>query len=184
MATPVTTRIGHIGITVLCIGAVVAGLLPAATLAAVEPTGVRHASFHEITKRGPSIYREIPNYLVNRQLQNAFHDALKRIRGLQPCRGLFEHLGADGFEVLADTTYIYAETGSFRSVCDEACAFTTVGGSMVGLCAQFGRIPVAEAAQVLIHEALHNAGMTEQPSDPDGPTPDEIDDMVVHACGF
>jgi hypothetical protein len=59
-----------------------------------------------------------------------------------------------------------------------------VGGSTVGLCAQFGRIPVAEAAQVLIHEALHNAGLSEQPHDPDGLTPDEIDDMVARACGF
>ena len=52
---------------------------------------------------------------------------------------------------------------------------------MVGLCAQFGRIRVAEASQVLIHEALHNAGLSEQPHDPDGLTPDEIDEMVARA---
>ena len=184
MATPVTTHSRHIGITIHRVGTVLAFLVSATTLAAADPPGVRYASFQEIVKRGPSIHREIPNYLVNRQLQAAFHDALKRIRGLESCRGLFEHLGADGFEVLSDTTYIYGETGSFRSVCDAACAFTTVGGSMVGLCAQFGRIPVADAAQVLIHEALHNAGLTEQPSDPDGLAPDQIDEMVVHACGF
>ena len=184
MATPVATHSRHTGITVSCVGAVLAGLLSAAPLTAAEPPVAQYAAFHDIVKRGPSIHRKIPNYLVNRQLAAAFHDALKRIRALRSCQGLFESLDADGFEVLADTTYIYAETGSFRSVCDGACAFTTVGGSMVGLCAQFGRIPVAEAAQVLIHEALHNAGLTEQPSDPDGPTPDEIDTMVVHACGF
>ena len=35
----------------------------------------------------------------------------------------------------------------------------------------------------LIHEALHHAGLTEQPMDPDGLTAREIDDMVGAACG-
>jgi hypothetical protein len=159
-------------------------VLSAAALATAENPGVQRTAFRNTVKRGPNIHSEIPNYLVNRQLPRAFRDALKRIKGLESCRGLFERLEADGLEVLADTTYVYAEVGSFKSVCDEACAFTTVGGSMVGLCAQFGRIPVDEAAQVLIHEALHNAGLTEQPHDPAGLTPAEIDTMVEHACGF
>jgi hypothetical protein len=35
---------------------------------------------------------------------------------------------------------------------------------------------------VLIHEALHTAGMGEAPSDPDGMTAEEITEMVERAC--
>lgn len=184
MALSAPTHSHHIGVTIHCIAVAVAGLLFTGTMAAAEPPVASHAVYRDLLKRGPNIDGEIRHYRVNHQLPAAFRVALKRVRRLRSCRALFEHLDADGLEVLATTTYIYGETDRFRSVCDVACAFTTVGGSTVGLCSQFGRIPVEDAAQVLIHEALHGAGLSERPFDPDGLTPDEIDEMVAHACGF
>ena len=35
----------------------------------------------------------------------------------------------------------------------------------------------------LLHEALHHAGLTEKPADPDGMTAREIDGMVNNVCG-
>ena len=40
------------------------------------------------------------------------------------------------------------------------------------------------AAAVLIHEALHYAGLSEQPRDPQGMHARDIDRMVKKACGF
>ncbi|MCU0305378.1 MAG: hypothetical protein MUC56_15095 [Thermoanaerobaculales bacterium] len=184
MAPPVSSRSHRIEIAARRISAVLALVLSTGYLPAAEPPGARHAAFQEVVKRGPVVHGRIPHLLVNRQLHAAFHSALNRIQGLESCRDLFENLGADGFQVLADTTYVYADTGPWRSVCDRACAFTTVGGPAVGLCVQFGRISTAEATLVLIHEALHGAGLGEQPHDPNGLAPDEIDEMVRNACGF
>ena len=35
----------------------------------------------------------------------------------------------------------------------------------------------------LIHEALHHAGLTEKPKDPEAMSAREIDNMVEDACG-
>jgi hypothetical protein len=40
-----------------------------------------------------------------------------------------------------------------------------------------------KAALVLLHEALHFAGLTEQPHDPRAMTSSEINDMVKDRCG-
>ena len=51
-----------------------------------------------------------------------------------------------------------------------------------GLCPSFGDLSSKQAAVVLIHEALHHAGLTEQPADPLGMTPDQRNQLVEASC--
>jgi len=37
---------------------------------------------------------------------------------------------------------------------------------------------------VIIHEALHHAGLTEYPQDPNGMTSNQINGMVAEQCGL
>jgi hypothetical protein len=41
-----------------------------------------------------------------------------------------------------------------------------------------------QAAMVIIHEALHHAGLSEYPQDPDGMTSRAINGMVMEQCGL
>lgn len=83
------------------------------------------------------------------------------------------------------TTTIYMPTHPFdeQSLCKSAAAFTWVGGAHTRLCRRFSSLSVERAAMTLIHEALHHAGLTEKPMDPEGMSAREIDNMVGDACG-
>ena len=61
-------------------------------------------------------------------------------------------------------------------------AYTAVGLSQIVVCEHFNTLPRRTKIAVLIHEALHNAGMSEAPVDPDGMTAEEISKMVEEAC--
>ncbi len=63
-------------------------------------------------------------------------------------------------------------------------AFTYVGSPQTRLCRRFASMAPARAAVTVLHEALHGAGLTESPLNPDGMTPREIDHMVMEACGL
>jgi hypothetical protein len=113
----------------------------------------------------------------------AFDLAIVRVQEIPRCRGLFTELGTDGVEMLSSTLYIPAHPFDEQSLCQTAAAFTWVGGVHTRLCRRFSSLSVERAAMTLIHEALHHAGLTEQPMDPDGLTAREIDGMVGAACG-
>jgi hypothetical protein len=66
--------------------------------------------------------------------------------------------------------------------CRQAVAGTSVGKKMVFLCRRFATLPVEEAATILIHEAMHRAGMSERPLDRECMTGDAISEMVRRAC--
>jgi hypothetical protein len=117
------------------------------------------------------------------KLRAAFTVALERIRKIPRCSGLFADLDADGVEMLTNTLYTPAHPFDEQSLCRSAAAFTWVGGVHTRLCRRFASLPEERAAMTLIHEALHHAGLTEQPMDPDGMTAREIDGMVSDACG-
>ena len=184
MATRITTNSGRKGSTSRFVSTALACLLTAGSLAAMEPREVQKVTWRQAIKQGPSVSGRIPHYLVNRQLASSYLDALRRVYRIQSCQDLFSRLGADGVEVLSSTTYTLASSVRAQQICDRAEAFTTVGGSIVWLCGTFGWLPPQEATIVLIHEALHNAGLREQPHYPDGPTGTEIDQMVERQCGF
>jgi hypothetical protein len=99
------------------------------------------------------------------------------------CGGLFVELEADGVELLATTIYMPTHPFDEQSLCKSAAAFTWVGGAHTRLCRRFSSLSIERAAMTLIHEALHHAGLTEKPADPEAMTAREIDNMVGDACG-
>jgi hypothetical protein len=117
------------------------------------------------------------------KLRAAFNTALERVQEIPECGALFAELNADGVEML--TTALYTPTHPFdeQSLCQSAAAFTWVGGVHTRLCRRFASLSEERAAMTLIHEALHHAGLTEEPMDPNGMTAREIDGMVSDACG-
>ena len=100
---------------------------------------------------------------------------------LGPVRGLH----ADGTQILAAVEFVAVTIELAGDACSrtEVAAFTTVAGRKVWLCPHFGDLNVPAAAMILIHEALHAAGLTERPRDPSGLLPPEINRLVAASCG-
>jgi len=117
------------------------------------------------------------------KLRAAFSTALERVQEIPHCGGLFGELGADGTEMLTTTLYTPTHPFDEQSLCQSAAAFTWVGGVHTRLCRRFSSLSEERAAMTLLHEALHHAGLTEKPADPDGMTAREIDGMVNNVCG-
>jgi hypothetical protein len=155
----------------------------AGTVSGAGQGDLRRAALRRAERRGPAVDGEL-TYTVNLRLRSGFTLALRRVHRLEACRELFARLGADGLDTLSFTTYSPAGDGWQREVCASSEAFTTVGGGRVWLCGGFGWLSDEDAAAVLLHEALHSAGLGERPLDPTGPTPDEIDRMVASGCGL
>jgi hypothetical protein len=121
---------------------------------------------------------------VLRRLQQAYPLALRRVREVDTCGALFTDLGADGIEKLGTTIYRPAMTNRELQICGDggAVAFTSIGRSHTRLCGKFGRQARQDAAMVLIHEALHHAGMSEWPHDPDALKSTQINRLVRKSC--
>jgi len=120
---------------------------------------------------------------ATRKLDEAFEVAIERVKEIPQCGGLFVELGTGGVEMLAATIYMPTHPFDEQSLCKSAAAFTWVGGVHTRLCRRFSSLSKERAAMTLIHEALHHAGLTEKPADPEAMTAREIDNMVGDACG-
>jgi hypothetical protein len=119
------------------------------------------------------------------KISDAFELALDRVREVPECRGLFEGLGADWKESLGRIVFLPIGRAQGRGdVCRGKSAYTMVGGGPVRVCREFSRLSDTQAAMVIIHEALHHAGLTEYPLDPDGMTSNAINGMVAESCGL
>jgi hypothetical protein len=116
------------------------------------------------------------------KLRAAFLTALDRVRRGAECRALFEPLEADGAEMLTRSIYARASAGMEATWCRHSVAGTNVGNRTVFLCRRFATLPVEEAATILIHEAMHWAGMSENHLDRSSPSGDQISSMVRRAC--
>jgi hypothetical protein len=122
---------------------------------------------------------------VEEVLFEAHPVALQRVRELPACRTLFEELVVSGNQMLSETFYAPPSAARTDDSCDfGALAYTHVGSPVTHLCAGFGRLTTDEAAIVLIHEALHYAGLEEAPFYEGALTSTEINLMVYSACGF
>lgn len=122
---------------------------------------------------------------VERQLRQGYALARDRLEESPSCRALFSELGADGLEVLHATVYLRPRHGFEREVCATgAPALTFVGARQTRLCDGFGSLSRPQAAMLLLHEALHHAGLDEWPHDPDGLKPFEINRLVARSCGL
>ena len=117
------------------------------------------------------------------KLREAFAVAIERVQEIPQCGGLFAELEAGGLEMLTATIYMPTHPADEQTLCQTAAAFTWVGGAHTRLCRRFSSLSDERAAMTLIHEALHHAGLTEKPSDPEAMSAREIDGMVGAACG-
>ena len=129
--------------------------------------------------RGPPSEEVFSNVVL------AFRLAVSRIRTVSSCEALFERLGADGVERLSHTVYLAPWGTPAAEQCGrDVAAFTGQGDRRTVLCPEFGLLPVSDAAVVLIHEALHTAGLGEAPSDPRAPDSLAISRAVITSCGL
>jgi len=178
----------HIGITAAFITVLFgssaylgAGELGASGSTSIGSTVGGTATAHKPVTPKPRISERINSRVANK-LEIAFDLALERLEEHPECRSLFVELDSDGTEMLSTTLYYPAALKLERDLCCQAEGYTTVGGAPTWLCRRFSKLPDQRAAMVLIHEALHHAGLGERPLNPDGPSSHEINDMVTEAC--
>jgi hypothetical protein len=120
-----------------------------------------------------------------RKISDAFVVALERVREVPECRELFTNLGADGETALSMVVFLPVGRAEARDgVCRGSSAYTLVGGGPVWVCRDFSRLSDTQAAMVIVHEALHHAGLNEYPKDPDAMTSKQINGMVMKHCGL
>ena len=124
--------------------------------------------------------------LLNAAVRDARAVALERIDQRSQCRDLFAERGADGPRLLRTATYRRAAPDEAGGLCEKgAVAFTGMPSGWTALCAEsFLKVGRHRGAVVLIHEALHVAGLGEHPHHPGALTPQEIDRMVGRSCGL
>ncbi len=152
----------------------------------VLPTGLSPAVLRAGGYRGlqPLASRALgPDASVNLAL--GFSLALDRVARRESCAELFAALGTDGLLALTTTSYMPPTAEQESRLCRRgAMAFTVVGTPVTWLCGTFGRLPRQTAALALIHEALHYAGLPEQPVEAAAPTPAQINRLVAKRCGL
>jgi hypothetical protein len=132
--------------------------------------------------RRPSLAPQL-SARVTARFNEALSVALERLRTLTSCRSLFAPLGADGAAELNGASYYPASREQEKKYCRRGVfAVTTVGGSAVVLCRRFGHLSGQQAAVILIHEALHLAGQSEDRVDDEAPSSLEITERVMKGC--
>jgi hypothetical protein len=120
-----------------------------------------------------------------RKLQLGFDKAVLLARSVTQCGDLFRELGADPVDLLSQTRYYAAELTWGRPACpDGVFAATQVGSRVTMLCGGFGRVSRDMAAVVVLHEALHFAGLRERPRDPGAMSSNEINNLIRKSCGL
>lgn len=157
-----------------------------AVVAAVATTAVNAAA---LDSEAPAVCKPVISTKVpakNRQkISDAFELALERVQEVPECGELFTELGSDGMESLGRVIFLPIGRAQARgNVCHGISAYTMVGGGPVRVCREFSRLSDTQAAMVIIHEALHHAGLSEHPLDPDGLTSNQINGLVMEKCGL
>lgn len=107
-----------------------------------------------------------------------------RLCNLPACAQLFAQFDKDGRNIIGSTTYL---NGRPTTTCQEHLdwgMWTNVNSNTVYLCNAFDTASEGGSATLLIHEALHSAGLNEYPGDPNGMTSAQINDMVQAACNL
>ncbi len=118
-------------------------------------------------------------------LKVAFKGAINKIERVESCRALFDDLVVDGVQALGQSRYQPAQSPWERRQCSRGvAAYTVVGSNRIVICDHFHRLDRRAQSAVLIHEALHTAGMSETPVDSDAMTAEAVTDMVEEACSL
>lgn len=121
---------------------------------------------------------------VRARIESSFELAKQRLTEVAECGDLFADLGGNGIEALRSTLYYPASAAQEKKLCRGAWGYTTVGSAPTFLCRKFSRISEKKGAMILIHEALHHAGMGEFPQHGDGLTSAAINTLVEDRCGL
>jgi hypothetical protein len=119
------------------------------------------------------------------KVSSALGLALNHLKENQSCRDLFSPFDSDGLSAVEGSIFEVARSRTDLSICRDrsAAAFTTVGGARTHLCAKhFDSLTVHRAAVILIHESLHQSGMTEWPFNPDALRSFEINNLIRSRC--
>jgi hypothetical protein len=122
--------------------------------------------------------------LVRDKLETAFEIAIARVTAIPECADLFSQLGADATETLKAGLYFPASPARETSVCRRSMAQTYVGGAPTWICRCVTSYSDEHVALVVIHEALHHAGLTEKPHDRKAMSSGAINKMVGTKCRF
>ncbi len=181
---------------VLCVVLLALTISPASASDAIDavsyPSGVGDATTHKVVVSSSPVVHFEPRIdagvsdNIRERLVSSFQVAVERVREVPECREMFNQLGADGIDTIAKIYFtpigIY---GARANVCNGSVAYTLVGGGpTTWLCREFSRLTEKQAAMIIIHEALHHAGLTERPKDPKGMTSAGINRMVSKRCGL
>ena len=182
---PVSTRAAD-GVDPNVAGTNSAVVLPAAADSPVEGAAYQLSTEEEAPLQ-PWIHVRMDDGLRD-SVEVAFEIAAERVQEIEACSELFAELGVDATETLSRA--LYWPVKSYRDV-KERCrrrnlAFTSVGSRLTFICPDFEGITDQRAAQVIIHEALHNAGLKERPQYAGAGVKSSaaIDSMVAKACKF
>ncbi len=119
------------------------------------------------------------------RLRSALELAVRAVQERPACSALFDRLDASGPGLLGGALYQGASGDEERNICGRGgvTAFTQIGGTRVGLCAAAApRLDRHTLAALLVHEALHLAGLPEAPAAPDAMTSAEITEQVRRRC--
>ena len=115
----------------------------------------------------------------------AYKSALLRILEHDSCAELFTDLDLNGLEALIGTRYELVSDKTERVLCKGGVsAMTSMGSYRTSLCYHFKVLHPNDKISILIHEALHTAGLREFPYAPEAPTSAEITRMVKAACAL
>lgn len=142
----------------------------------------------------PWIHKSMPEP-VRERLEAGFKLAVERVREVETCGRLFTQFGTNGLATLrlnlylpTDSYFHEIEICGRNPIADsreaENLAVTKTGGRVVWICRNFARVSTETAAVTLIHEALHLAGLSEQPIERLAMASTEITEIVEVACAF
>lgn len=120
---------------------------------------------------------------VGLQLESAFVGAVDRLRTSEACRQLFSDLELEAERALDFAIFYAASPLEEATICRHNVAFARHGRGPIRLCRRFAALSSEQAAEVVLHEALHRAGLPECHTDPEAEDPAEIHLRVVQACG-
>lgn len=120
------------------------------------------------------------------EFEDAWKVAVIRVSSSNTCAGLFDGLDMGGIESLTRTNYfrtVSTEIACRRMKHRKVAAYTYVGSPNTRICSTFDRLSLHAGAAILIHEALHAAGLEEsRNSNGQHETPEQINGRVYSAC--
>ena len=119
---------------------------------------------------------------VRFRLAEAFTIAERQVATEPRCGALFGRFGVAGTEALSRTRY--RGGGDVGACLHQVPAFTCVGCLQTVLCPAFSSLGSVAAATILLHEALHQAGLPERPPAVGAMSSTEITRMVETSCAL